>query len=120
MLEISCTPTLEVEEHERELEPETWRVVYCGKYLSVAMLCMLRQVGSFYEFFNKNAIFGVVEPDSPLWLPILGLFAVTGLPTSGLALHILNHDTSTHTLVNKTRLFSKTCHLLYQSIIPII
>ena len=43
----------------------------------------LSQVGSFYEFFNKNAIFGIVQPDSPLWLPILALFAVTGLPTAG-------------------------------------
>eukprot|EP00892_Ulva_mutabilis_P011104 jgi/Ulvmu1/8366/UM042_0072.1 len=41
------------------------------------------QIGSVFEFFNKNSIFGVVEPSSPLYLPILGVFAVTGLPTAG-------------------------------------
>lgn len=36
-----------------------------------------------FEFANKNAIFGVVQPDNFLWAPILGLFALTGIPTSG-------------------------------------
>lgn len=36
-----------------------------------------------FEFANKNAIFGVVQPDSFLWAPILGMFALTGIPTSG-------------------------------------
>lgn len=36
-----------------------------------------------FEFANKNAIFGVVQPDNVLWAPILGLFALTGIPTSG-------------------------------------
>ena len=43
------------------------------------------QVGSIFEIINKNPVFGVIQPDSPLWLPILGLFAVTGLPTAGAA-----------------------------------
>eukprot|EP00882_Tetradesmus_deserticola_P013031 GHRQ01013818.1.p2 GENE.GHRQ01013818.1~~GHRQ01013818.1.p2 ORF type:complete len:161 (-),score=22.91 GHRQ01013818.1:901-1383(-) len=41
------------------------------------------QVGSVFEYLDKNALFGVVQPDSPLWAPILGLFAITGLPTAG-------------------------------------
>ena len=41
------------------------------------------QVGSIFEFADKNPIFGVVRPDSPLWAPILGFFALTGLPLSG-------------------------------------
>lgn len=41
------------------------------------------QVGSIYEFANKNPIFGVIEADSPLYTPILGLFMVTGFPTAG-------------------------------------
>ena len=41
------------------------------------------QVGSVFEYLNGNAIFGVVQPDSPLYKPILGLFAVTGLPMAG-------------------------------------
>jgi hypothetical protein len=36
-----------------------------------------------FEYIDKNPIFGVVQPDSPLWAPILGLFAVTGIPTAG-------------------------------------
>lgn len=28
-------------------------------------------------------MFGVVQPDSPLWAPILGFFAITGIPTAG-------------------------------------
>ena len=41
------------------------------------------QIGSVFEFFNKNSIFGVIEPSSPLYIPVLGVFAVTGLPTAG-------------------------------------
>jgi len=36
-----------------------------------------------FEFVNKNAIFGVLPPSSPLYTPILGLFALTGLPSAG-------------------------------------
>ena len=41
------------------------------------------QVGSIYEFVNQNPIFGQLGPESPFYLPILGFFAVTGLPTAG-------------------------------------
>ena len=41
------------------------------------------QIGSIFEWTNKNAIFGQLGPDSPLYTPILGFFAVTGLPTAG-------------------------------------
>ena len=41
------------------------------------------QVGSIFEFANKNAIFGVVKPDSFLWAPILLFFAITGFPSAG-------------------------------------
>jgi hypothetical protein len=45
---------------------------------------MLRaQTGSIFEFADKNPIFGVVQPDSPIWAPILGLFVFTGYPMSG-------------------------------------
>ena len=56
------------------------------------MLCDFHQVGSFYEYFNKNAIFGVVQPDSFLYLPILALFAFTGLPTAGNKRPLYFHD----------------------------
>jgi hypothetical protein len=35
-----------------------------------------------FEYFNKNPVFGVIQPDNPLWAPILGFFAITGLPTA--------------------------------------
>jgi len=44
---------------------------------------LLKQVGSIFEIVNRNPIFGVLPPENPLWLPILGLFAVTGLPSAG-------------------------------------
>jgi hypothetical protein len=44
---------------------------------------VLLQIGSMFEFFNKNPIFGIVEPSSPFYAPILGIFALTGLPTAG-------------------------------------
>ncbi len=40
------------------------------------------QVGSVFEYFNKNPIFGVVPPDSPFWAPILGIFVFTGFPSA--------------------------------------
>lgn len=47
-----------------------------------ACSCLL-QVGSIFEYLDGNAIFGVVAPDSPLWAPILGFFAFTGIPMAG-------------------------------------
>jgi len=44
---------------------------------------LLEQVGSIFEIVNRNPIFGVLPPENPLWLPILSLFAVTGLPSAG-------------------------------------
>ena len=41
------------------------------------------QVGSVFEIINKNPLFGIVQPSSPVWLPILGFFAVTGVPSAG-------------------------------------
>ena len=40
------------------------------------------QVGSIFEYANKHAIFDVIEPDSPLYAPILGVFVFTGFPTA--------------------------------------
>ncbi len=40
-------------------------------------------VGSIFEFIDRNPLFGVVQPDNPVWAPILLFFAVTGFPTAG-------------------------------------
>lgn len=51
-------------------------------YLVFSFLVATAAVGSIFEYFNKNALFGVLPPSSPLWAPVLGLFAITGLPTA--------------------------------------
>lgn len=51
-------------------------------YLVFSFLVATAAVGSIFEYANKNAVFGVLQPDSPLWAPVLGLFAFTGLPTA--------------------------------------
>lgn len=48
------------------------------------------QVGSIYEYANRNPIFGLVQPGNPLWAPILGFFAITGLPLAGDVLCVLH------------------------------
>lgn len=64
---------------------------YCEYKTSVwciAMPLSAGQVGSIFEYFNRHAIFGVLPPDNILWAPILGFFAITGLPSSGLSLAV--------------------------------
>jgi hypothetical protein len=41
------------------------------------------QVGSIFEYVDKNPVFGVLQPDNPLWAPVLLFMGVTGLPTAG-------------------------------------
>jgi vacuolar iron transporter family protein len=52
-------------------------------YLLSSAIVAIAAVGSIFEWANGNPIFGVVPPSSPLYTPILGVFALTGLPTSG-------------------------------------
>lgn len=51
-------------------------------YLVLSVLVSIAAVGSVFEYLDRNPVFGVVQPDSPLWAPILGLFAFTGIPTA--------------------------------------
>lgn len=46
-------------------------------------LVLSMQVGSVFEYFDGNAVFGVLPPENPLWAPVLGFFAITGIPTAG-------------------------------------
>lgn len=39
------------------------------------------QVDSMFEYLTQNPIFGVVNPDSVFYAPVLGFFALIGLPT---------------------------------------
>ncbi|GBG73509.1 hypothetical protein CBR_g16852 [Chara braunii] len=52
-------------------------------WLLASSLVAIAAVGSIFEYFNKNPVFGVVPPDSPFYAPILGFFVLTGFPTAG-------------------------------------
>eukprot|EP00897_Mesotaenium_endlicherianum_P005187 jgi/Mesen1/4697/ME000241S03732 len=51
-------------------------------YLLSSAIISIAAVGSIFEYFNQNPIFGVVFPGNPLYVPILGIFTFTGLPLS--------------------------------------
>jgi hypothetical protein len=70
-------------ERERELQKQQGSDLPFGVYLLASAIVAIAAVGSIFEFVNKNPIFDVIEADSPLYTPILGIFALTGLPTSG-------------------------------------
>lgn len=61
--------------------------------MSADACVMPLQTGSWFELANKNAIFGVLKPDNPLYSIILGTFGVTGYPTAGLLLSLSAPDT---------------------------
>jgi hypothetical protein len=52
-------------------------------YLVASALVAIAAIGSVFEWTAGNPIFGALPPSSPLYTPILGLFALTGLPTAG-------------------------------------
>ncbi|KAK9858842.1 hypothetical protein WJX84_001615 [Apatococcus fuscideae] len=55
-----------------------------GLYLIGSFLVATAAIGSIFEWSNKNPVFGVLPPTSPFYTPILGFFAITGLPSAGL------------------------------------
>ncbi len=62
--------------------------------LLFSIFTAIAAVGSIFEYIDRNAIFGVVGPDSQLWAPILLFFAVTGFPTAGAFAPAIVNDTS--------------------------
>jgi len=69
-------------EREKKAAESTGELPF-GLYLLFSSFVAIAAIGSIFEFFNKNAIAGVIEPDNPLWAPILIIFGLTGLPTAG-------------------------------------
>lgn len=69
--------------NERPASQEPAKEIPFPVYLIGSTLVSIAAVGSVFEYFNKNPVFGVVSPDSPFYAPILGFFAFTGLPTAG-------------------------------------
>ncbi|GAB5363551.1 hypothetical protein AAMO2058_000893200 [Amorphochlora amoebiformis] len=53
-----------------------------GFYLIGSGLVSIASIGSGFEIAAKNPVFGVIPPESPLWLPILAFFAITGIPSA--------------------------------------
>ncbi|KAJ9518890.1 hypothetical protein QJQ45_026252 [Haematococcus lacustris] len=49
-----------------------------------SVLVAIAATGSIYEYQSHNAIFGVLQPDNPLWAPILLVMSVSGYPVAGL------------------------------------
>lgn len=71
-------------ERERELmKKEGGGDLPFGVYLLGSAIVAIAAVGSIFEYVNNNPIFDIIESDSPLYAPILGLFAISGIPTSG-------------------------------------
>ncbi|KAF6253567.1 hypothetical protein COO60DRAFT_1643054 [Scenedesmus sp. NREL 46B-D3] len=58
----------------RELEAKAKPDLPWPLYLLLSSFVAIASVGSVFEYLDRNAIFGVVQPDSPLWAPVLGLF----------------------------------------------
>lgn len=48
------------------------------------------QIGSIFEYVNQNPVFGVLNSDSIFYAPLLGFFAITGIPTSVCFAHLEN------------------------------
>jgi hypothetical protein len=46
------------------------------------VLNLILQIGSIFEYVNQKPVFGVLSSDSIFYAPLLGFFAITGVPTS--------------------------------------
>ncbi|KAF9587232.1 hypothetical protein IFM89_039540 [Coptis chinensis] len=51
-------------------------------YLLASAITAIAAIGSIFEFINQKPVFGVVNPDNIFYTPLLGFFAITGIPTS--------------------------------------
>ncbi|KAK9812005.1 hypothetical protein WJX73_007980 [Symbiochloris irregularis] len=54
-----------------------------GLYLFLATIMGIVAVGSVSEYFNKNAIFGILPPDNPGYIPVILLFVIGGIGWTG-------------------------------------
>ncbi|KAL6609746.1 hypothetical protein ACP70R_039715 [Stipagrostis hirtigluma subsp. patula] len=52
-------------------------------YLLASAITAIAAIGSIFEYTNQRAVFGIINPDSALYAPILGFFVFTGIPTAG-------------------------------------
>ncbi|CAI8614251.1 unnamed protein product [Vicia faba] len=51
-------------------------------YLLASAITAIAAIGSIFEYVNQKPVFGVLSSDSIFYAPLLGFFAITGVPTS--------------------------------------
>ncbi|OVA00711.1 hypothetical protein BVC80_9085g131 [Macleaya cordata] len=51
-------------------------------YLLASTITAIAAIGSIFEYINQKPVFGVLDPDSIFYAPLLGFFVFTGVPTS--------------------------------------
>lgn len=51
-------------------------------YLLASAVTAIAAVGSIFEYANQKPVFGVLSSDSVFYVPVLGFFAFTGIPSS--------------------------------------
>ncbi|KAK2363749.1 hypothetical protein QL285_088698 [Trifolium repens] len=51
-------------------------------YLLASAITAIAAIGSIFEYVNQKPVFGVLNSDSIFYAPLLGFFAITGVPTS--------------------------------------
>ncbi|XP_078439479.1 uncharacterized protein LOC144709729 [Wolffia australiana] len=52
-------------------------------YLLSSAITAIAAIGSIFEYVNEKPVFGVIQPDSAFYAPLLGFFVFTGIPVSG-------------------------------------
>lgn len=51
-------------------------------YLLASAIVAIAAIGSVFEYVNQKPVFGLLNSDSIFYVPVLGFFAFTGIPTS--------------------------------------
>ncbi|KAI5683886.1 hypothetical protein M9H77_05114 [Catharanthus roseus] len=51
-------------------------------YLLASAITAIAAIGSIFEYVNQKPVFGVLNSDSVFYTPLLGFFAITGIPSS--------------------------------------
>lgn len=51
-------------------------------YLLASAVTAIAAIGSVFEYLNQKPVFGILNSDSIFYVPVLGFFAFTGIPTS--------------------------------------
>lgn len=58
-------------------------------YLLASAITAIAAIGSVFEYVNQKPVFGLLNSDSIFYAPLLGFFAITGIPTSNFLVHAL-------------------------------